>query len=255
MTEEVAYHYITWGFLALGAVTFVALFFVTAPYGRHAAKSRLPTIDATLGWVLMESPSALVPIACWFWSEHRTDPGRLALLALWELHYLHRTYVFPFRRRGGERRMPISIPASAFAFTSVNAYLNGRWLFTFAPAGAYGATWLADPRFLAGAALFLAGFAINQQSDAILFNLRKPGETGYKVPQGGLYRFVSCPNYFGEIVEWTGWAIASWSFAGLVFAIWTVANLLPRAVSHHRWYKDKFADYPAERRALIPFVL
>lgn len=255
MTEAAAYRWILWIFLAVGVVTFLALFFVTAPYGRHAEKSRLPTIDATLGWIVMEAPSALVPLACWILGEHRDDPGRLALLALWELHYVHRAFIFPFRRRGGEKRMPVSIPASAFAFTSINGYLNGRWLFTFAPAGAYGAAWLGDPRFLAGAALFLAGYAINQDADRILFNLRKPGETGYKIPRGGLYRYVSCPNYLGEIIEWTGFAIATWSLPGLCFAVWTVANLLPRAVAHHRWYKEKFADYPAERRALIPFVL
>jgi protein-S-isoprenylcysteine O-methyltransferase Ste14 len=203
----------------------------------------------------MEAPSALVPIACWVLGDHRADPGRLALLALWELHYVHRAFIFPFRRRGGEARMPISIPLAAFAFTSTNAYLNGRWLFTFAPADAYGAAWLGDPRFLVGAALFLAGYAINQQSDRILFNQRRPGETGYKIPRGGLYRFVSCPNYLGESVEWIGWAIATWSLAGLCFAIWTVANLLPRAVAHHRWYREKFADYPSERRAIIPFLL
>ena len=203
----------------------------------------------------MEAPSALVPLACWLVGEHRGDPARLLLLALWELHYVHRAFVFPFRRRGGERRMPVSIPAMAFVFTTINATLNGRWLFHFAPAGAYGAAWLGDPRFLVGAALFLAGYAVNQQSDAILFRLRKPGEKGYKIPRGGLYRFVSCPNYFGEIVEWCGWAVASWSLPGLVFALWTIANLLPRAVSNHRWYKKTFADYPEERRALIPFVL
>jgi hypothetical protein len=29
----------------------------------------------------------------------------------------------------------------------------------------------------------------------------------------------------------------------------------PRAVAHHRYYKDKFEDYPPTRRAVIPFIL
>ncbi len=73
------------------------------------------------------------------------------------------------------------------------------------------------------------------------------------MPRGGLYAFISCPNYFGEIVEWTGWAIATWSVAGASFALWTAANLIPRARAHHRWYREQFADYPAERRAVLPF--
>lgn len=255
MSEADVYAWMIRASLALAAVTMPVLFFIKAPYGRHAGESRWPTIDATVGWVVMESPSALVFLACFLLGEHRADPARLALLVLWELHYLNRSFVFPFRMRGGGRRMTLLVVVLSFLFTGTNGYLNGRWLFTFAPAEAYGAAWLADPRFVLGALLFVAGFAVNQQSDRILFELRKPGETGYKIPRGGLYRFVSCPNYLGEILEWSGFALASWSLAGLAFAVWTVANLLPRAVANHRWYREKFPDYPSERRALIPFVL
>jgi hypothetical protein len=54
---------------------------------------------------------------------------------------------------------------------------------------------------------------------------------------------------------WTGFAIAAWSLPAVAFVIYTIANLAPRAVANHRWYHDKFPNYPAERRALIPFVL
>jgi hypothetical protein len=59
----------------------------------------------------------------------------------------------------------------------------------------------------------------------------------------------------GEIIEWCGWALATWTFAGAAFAFFTIANLLPRALSHHRWYREKFPDYPRERKAIIPGVL
>ena len=115
-------------------------------------------------------------------------------------------------------------------------------------------SWLSDPRFIVGTVLFIAGFIINRWADNTLRGLRKPGETGYKVPYGGLYEYISCPNYFGEILEWFGWAIATWSLPGLTFAIWTFANLAPRAWSHHKWYHDKFSEYPLDRKALIPKV-
>jgi len=66
---------------------------------------------------------------------------------------------------------------------------------------------------------------------------------------------VSCPNLFGEIVEWSGFAMMCWNLPALSFAIWTAANLIPRAISHHRWYRQRFADYPAARKAVIPFIL
>jgi 3-oxo-5-alpha-steroid 4-dehydrogenase 1 len=74
------------------------------------------------------------------------------------------------------------------------------------------------------------------------------------VPHGGGYRFVSSPNYLGEILEWAGWAVAAWSPAGAAFAAYTIANLAPRAADHHRWYRERFPDYPPARRALVPFV-
>jgi len=103
--------------------------------------------------------------------------------------------------------------------------------------------------------VFAAGYTINQQSDAILRKLRKPGESGYKIPHGSFYRWVSSPNYFGEIVEWIGFACAAWTVPAWVFAWFTATNLIPRAFSNHRWYREHFSDYPKNRRAIIPFVL
>ncbi|MEJ2006114.1 MAG: methyltransferase, partial [Cyclobacteriaceae bacterium] len=73
-------------------------------------------------------------------------------------------------------------------------------------------------------------------------------------PEGGLFRWVSCPHYFGEILEWSGWAVLTWSLPGFAFALFTFANLAPRAIAHHRWYKEKYENYPANRKALIPLI-
>jgi len=243
-----------YGFAALAVVTFPALFFITAPYGRHAQGTKGPTISSKLGWLLMEAPSALVFGLCYLLGDRKASATSIAFLLIWEAHYVHRAFIYPFRLKGGQRPKALSVAVSAFVFTSVNGYLNGRYLFTFTPSYLASPGWLTDPRFLFGVALFGLGFGINQWSDHVLFNLRKPGETGYTIPRGGLYEFVSCPNYLGELVEWSGWALLTWSLPGLVFAVWTAANLVPRAVAHHRWYKGKFPDYPSERRAVIPFV-
>ncbi len=119
----------------------------------------------------------------------------------------------------------------------------------------YDAAWLGDPRFIAGAGVFLCGLALNIRSDNILLRLRTQGGPDYSIPRGGLFRHVSCPNYLGEILEWGGWALATWSMAGLGFFVYAAANLGPRALSNHRWYRERFADYPTDRKALIPGVL
>ena len=149
--------------------------------------------------------------------------------------------------------MPISVVVLAVIFNTVNCLLNGIWLFQIN--NGYGLTWLTDPRFIVGIGLFAIGMTININSDNILFSLREDGSTGYKIPRGGLFDKVSCPNYLGEITEWLGFAIATWSLPGSPFAIWTFCNLAPRAFTHHRWYKEEFPDYPTNRKALIPFLI
>jgi len=236
----------------LAALTFGLLQFVSAPYGRHERTGWGPRIPARLGWIVMESPSGVGFALIFALSGgFAAGPGPIALFTMWQVHYTHRTFVFPLRMRTG-RPMPLTVVLLAFGFNCLNAYVNARWIGHF---GEYPADWLLDPRFVVGLGLFGLGFALNLHSDAVLRRLRKPGETGYRIPDEGLHRYVAAPNYSAEIVEWTGWALASWSLAGLGFAVYSVANLAPRAVQHLRWYRETFEDYPPERRALVPFVL
>ncbi len=251
MTEGVFYRDLLWVMLALSVVTFVSLFVVTAPYGRHTRSGWGPMIPSTLGWVLMEAPASLAFIGFYLTGEHRAEPVPLVLLALWQLHYVYRAFVYPFRRRGGDKPMPLTIAALAITFNLANAYLNARYISHFA---VYPAGWLGGARFLVGVALFGAGLFVNRQSDRVLRDLRRPGETGYKIPTGGMYRLVSAPNYLGELVEWGGFALAAWSPAALTFVVWTAANLVPRAWANHQWYRRTFPDYPTGRRAIVPFL-
>jgi protein-S-isoprenylcysteine O-methyltransferase Ste14 len=238
------------GWLAIAAVTFVVLLRIDAPYGRHARSGWGPQLPRRLGWILMEAPSAIGFALVYLVAPRPPSAPALAMLALWEAHYLHRAFIYPFRLRGGQQRMPCVIALFGASFNAVNAAINSIWIIDI---GHYPVAWLADPRFLVGLALFAAGFAANRHADSILLSLRREAD-GYRIPRGGLYRFVSCPNYLGEIVEWCGWALLTWSLPGAVFAAWTAANLIPRALSNHRWYRARFPDYPPERKALVPLV-
>lgn len=250
MNQRDAFDWLLLGWFTLAVAVAPVLLFMSAPYGRHVRAGWGPTVDNTLGWILMEAPSPLVFAATWWWGDRRGDPVSLACLAIWQLHYLDRAFLYPHRLHRTGRRMPVLILVSGALFNVGNAWLNGTWVNEIGPAR--GVSWFADPRFLLGAAVFASGFSINRHADSVLLSLRKPGETGYKVPHGGMYRYVTAPNYLGEILEWCGWALLTWSLAGLSFAVWTAANLAPRARDHHRWYRERFPDYPEERRALVP---
>lgn len=253
MSEAELHRAATFLELGLGVVTVVALLFVTAPYGRHQRRGWGPGVEQRLGWVLMELPAVAVWAAIFALGDHRAELAPLALLAIWQTHYLHRTFIFPLRIPAANKTTPLSIVALAVVFNVLNAYVNARWVSHF---GSYDAAWLRSPQFLLGAALFAIGLFINIRSDYALLALRKSrSDGGYGVPRGGLFEVISCPNYFGELLEWIGWAILTWSLAGTAFAVYTAANLVPRAIAHHRWYREKLPDYPAGRRAVIPFVL
>lgn len=252
MTPFDDYNLVLTIWLATAAGCGLFLCFVAAPYGRHARSGWGPTVPNRLGWILMEAPTLVAFNLFWWQGSFASTPTALVFFGLWHLHYINRTLVFPFRIRGGARkRMPVMVMGSGVCFNIGNAYLQATWITELS--GGYGSEWLTRPECVLGILLFLVGFRINLQSDAILRNLRQPGETGYKIPRGGLFERVSAPNYFGEFLEWTGWAVATWSAGGAMFAIWTFANLFPRALSNHRWYQDKFGErYPAKRRAFFP---
>jgi 3-oxo-5-alpha-steroid 4-dehydrogenase 1 len=253
MNEATFYHWLVIGWMALAAVTFVALFFVTAPYGRFTRSGWGPRIAARWGWILMETPVLVTFLILYGLSDRKSNPVSLVLVVFWVAHYAHRSLIYPFRVRGKRPSTTLSIILMGATFNVGNGYLNGRYLFSLGPE--LQTSWLLDPRFIVGALLFWCGFALNQHSDRVLIALRAGGETGYRIPHGGGYRFVSCPNYLGEMMEWAGWALACWNLGALAFFVWTVANLAPRAIKTHRWYKEEFPDYPLERKALLPFIV
>ena len=138
-----------------------------------------------------------------------------------------------------------------------------------------------NPLFYLGVAFFLTGVTINLHSDAILRGLRRTTtstttssastaakQSHYKIPRGGMFEYVSAPHFLGEIMEWTGFALLNQgSLASVSLAVFTAANLIPRAVAHHEWYRERFGvssrdnddddddhRYPRTRRAIIPFV-
>jgi 3-oxo-5-alpha-steroid 4-dehydrogenase 1 len=252
MSEQVFHHWLLLAWFGLAGAIFATLFFITAPYGRHARRGWGPTVGARFAWMLMEFPSWGTLTLLLLLRERPVGAAAMVLYALWMGHYAYRSLVYPFTLSSRAHRVPVLIILFGVVFNMGNGYLNGRSLFAFGPA--YDLAWLGDIRFVAGALLFCTGLGIHLWADISLRRQRERAGGGYIVPQGGLYSLVSSPNYLGEVIEWCGWALASWSLAGLSFAVWTIANLAPRAHAHRAWYRSTFTEYPSQRRRLLPFV-
>lgn len=246
---------IAYTMLILAVFVFLVLQKVTAGYGIAYSRKWGPALPNRIGWILMECPVFIAMILIWISSPRRAELPLVVMTSLFLLHYFQRSFIFPLLMKG-KSRMPLVIILLGVCFNLVNAYLIGGWLFYVSPADTYPVSWLSSPLFIIGTIIFFVGMAVNCHSDYIIRHLRKPGDTRHYIPRGGMYRYVTSANYFGEIVEWTGFAILTWSLPGLVFLVWTFANLGPRARSLHARYISEFGDEYADlgRRYIIPFI-
>ncbi|MDO4165254.1 MAG: DUF1295 domain-containing protein [Bacteroides sp.] len=241
---------------AVALVVFVALYFVKAGYGMFRTSAWGVSVNNKLGWVLMEAPVFFVMLWLWMCSGAGFTMPQFLFFLLFQLHYLQRSFVFPFLM-SGESRMPVAIMLMGIVFNVLNGMMQAGGIFYFAPAGMYadGMAYLLKPHALIGLALFVVGMGINLHSDHVIRHLRLPGDTKHYLPQKGFYRYVTSANYFGELVEWTGFAVLTASLAAWVFVWWTFANLVPRANAIHRRYREEFGNEAVGRRKrIIPFI-
>lgn len=252
MSEATLWRYLVYAWMTLALLLFVVLLRYPAPYGRHSTAGWGLTVSARTGWLIMEMPAAVL-FLCWYLVGSKgSSLVAITFLAMWELHYVHRAFVYPFSLSRKARAIPVAVVVFGIVFNVVNTYINGRYLFHLGPD--YSRAWLLDIRFAVGVLLFVFGWVLNRYADAVLQREREKSGLRYCRIDSGVFRYVCCPNYLGEIVIWTGWAVATWSLAGLSFAIWTFANLAPRARAHLRWCREHLDGYPAARKAIIPLI-
>lgn len=240
--------------LVMAFVVFVSLYFVTAGYGQFTTRRWGPALDNRVAWTLMEAPVFLVMLAIWWRSGAGLQLPQLVLLLLFELHYFQRSFIFPWLMTG-RSKMPAAIMLMGITFNVLNGVLQGGGLYWF-PSEAYaeGASYLLRWNAVTGILLFFVGMIINLHSDHVIRHLRQPGDTRHYLPSRGFYRYVTSANYFGELVEWSGFALAAGTLVAWVFPIWTAANLVPRAHAIHKKYRAEFGDAVGSRKRIFPFV-
>ena len=254
MLTQNIFDYLLYGWIGIALVIFPVMLKITAPYGRHTKKTWGMLINARLGWFIMELPVILVFSYFFFRGDALKTLPVFLFYSLFMLHYVQRVFIYPLRIREKHKKMPLLIVILAVFFNCCNGFFNGYW-FGYLNGFHYSNDWLFGWKFILGFCLFIIGMYLNIASDQRLINLRNGSKKEYSIPYGGLFNYVSSPNLLGEIIEWTGWAVMCWCLPALAFAFWTFANLVPRALDHHRWYKKQFNNYPEERKAIFPFLL
>lgn len=239
----------------MAVVVFFALQWVEAGYGMMYNKRWGPAVNNRIGWILMEAPVFICMLILWGLSSRKYEMSGMVMFLLFELHYFQRSFIFPLLLRG-RNKMPLAIVAMGVVFNVLNALMQGGWIFYLSPEGMYGIDWLGKWQFIVGTAVFVSGMAINIHSDGIIRRLRREGDSRHYIPKGGMFKYVSSANYFGEFVEWVGFAIMTWSAAGAVFALWTFANLAPRAKKTHERYEREFGEEfkSLHLRKILPYI-
>lgn len=245
---------LAWG--VIGILSALGIHFVgLMPKGSRGPlrrPARPGTIDKRLGRILIEL-LILITVIGFYLATDEPPNASIVFIGVFVFHYMNRALIYPSRLQLQGKRIPLSVLLPSLLFYVINGYLVGYY---FGALRQYPVEWLWDPRFITGMAMFVIGLLINVHAEHILINLRRPGEGSYKIPRGGLFRRLSCPNYFGEILEWVGFAIMSWSLMGVVYALWVALPLIAQALRVHRWYQQQFGEaYPARRRAVIPYLL
>ncbi len=245
--------FIAWFMLACALLVFFVFRKQNAPYGRYSTSASIwwgPDIPARAAWFIQELPSFLWPLYTIVFVPIESLVAKL-LLACFLLHYFQRTFIFSLKIRGG-KPTKLVVFLLAFAFCFVNGYLQTTYLAKYF---IYDNSINSTIFIAVGISLFSIGMSINIHSDRILRRLREGQDRSHKVPHGGLFKHVSAANFFGEIVEWAGFALAQGcSLPSLAFAVFTFANIGPRAKQHHDDYLRRFPDYPKNRKAVIPFI-
>jgi len=271
-TFETFYYVFLFAMLGLAAVIFIALQFITVAYGMTFNNRWGISINSKWGWWLMETPvflAMLVIYAISFQYGNSFNWVTTFILLLFLIHYGQRSFVFPLLMKG-DSKMPLSIIFSGVFFNFCNAFMQGCWLFIVYPSNPekfnnmsaffrvnYELSWFWSPQFIIGTAIFFFGMIVNLHSDRIIRKLRKTKEdNNYYLPKGFLFGRINSSNYFGELLEWLGFAILTWSFAGFVFFCWALANLVPRAKAVYFRYTHFFGDEftKLNRWKIFPYI-
>ena len=259
-TGDKTYDTLLAGALAFAAFVFIISWFVPSPYGKLSSTKYGISVSGRLGWFLMELPATL---SFWWFFLHgpfRGNPVPLLFGAMWLIHYGNRGFYFPFSIRaakGATSNFSFMVIGIGWCVTSLHGYFHASY---FTRLHVYTTEWLRDPRFIIGFIVYYISYVLTLHSDSIIRNLRtkeevESGSKQYRIPTGGLFRWLTSPSYTTELVGWAAFAVCTWSLAGAFILLVSLGNLVPRAFATQKWYREKFPDYPPERKILIPFVL
>lgn len=239
----------------LAAISFFVQLCKPIPYGKHSEEHVVCPVPLKICYIIANLVPGFILFTLVYFLEgvYFRNPINIVVYVLFIVHYLVKGLVMPVLSRHSCSRISLWIPTAILLTNALYHYLNAE----FIGSANFCQNYYYDPRFILGALLFVIGFIIGRAADfqLIFLRLRKSRKNkDYVIPKGFLFSLISCPNYFGEGLEWFGWAVMTWSLSGLAWWLFVESTLITRARHNHNWYTVEFSNYPLHRKALIPFI-
>ena len=237
----------------LAIVNFIVQACKPVPYGKFDVGEGGCRVNQRLGYAISNAIPGLILFTLTYFlgGLYFNGTPNIIMFCLFITHYINRAMISPLTNRYARSKIAFWIPIANALSTSLYHYVNAEFIGSANFCNGY----FFDPRFILGIIIMVTGFVINRVADGQLICLRKNNkDSSYSIPKGPLFFLISQPNYLGEMIEWFGWTILTWSLAGLVWFLFICSTQIPRARSNHKWYKREFEDYPKHRKALIPFI-
>jgi very-long-chain enoyl-CoA reductase len=103
-------------------------------------------------------------------------------------------------------------------------------------------------------AVFLVAELANFRTHLILRDLRPAGSSARAIPHGFGFSYVSCPNYFFEMVAWCAFSFLTGLPSSWFFTVVASGQMWLWAVKKHKRYLKEFPNYPRNRKPMIPFI-
>lgn len=235
--------------LLAGIMTVLGKFY-SFPYGRTyiRGKSVLKVeVPDRIAFILVHS-SGLIIFMILFWKCKYTNMLSFPAI-IYIIHYAHRVGVYPFSRSLKSKPWPLE---SVLYYSLVNCITG--YTIAFMIIFDYKALALFV-KILLTVLVGLSAFCAAVHDYQLSF-LRAAGDSGYRIPSGLCFKWVSCPNYEFEMLQWIFYACYFHLGTPVIsFVLWQFANLSARSKSSHEAYQKIFlSKYPEKRTAMIPFL-
>lgn len=215
------------------------------PYGKFRAGGG---VNSRIGLALAYATPVLVYIAFWFEGGSPRTPYHLAVFGAFLFHFVRRLFEICFVNSYSRPTPLRALAVIALLYGGVAASC------AFFQVRTVGLS-TSHPIFILGLLIFAFGEVLNGYHHLLLARLRPPDARIYLMPCRGLFGWVACPHYLGEILSFVGYATMSDLLPVWGNAVVITAYLVSRANSTFNWYRREMAmRIPSRWRRLIPFA-